>query len=43
MARTGLSPRQLSNASTHEGNFEFIYKLLCKKQKSISVDKLNEI
>jgi hypothetical protein len=43
IARTGVSPRQLSTVSVHEGNFEFIYKLLCKKQKSISVDKLNEI
>lgn len=43
IARTGISPRQLSTVSGHEGNFEFIYKLLCKKQKSISADKLNEI
>lgn len=43
ITRTGVSPRRLTFASDYKGNFNFIYKILSNKQKSISQNRLNEI
>lgn len=43
IARTGVNPRALVKFSNYEDSFYFIYKVLCRSQKSISEEKLKLI
>lgn len=43
MERTGVSPRSLAAPSGYDGDFTFIYKMLCGVQKSVNEEKLNLI